>query len=78
MIRAVTPLAIAAMTLLAACGGDVAATAPRLMPDTQVQGQLTQTQDTTRGARVASELAWRGAGLRARAATLLRRPLDGG
>lgn len=70
--RPLTLIALAAMIALAGCGGMVASDAPPLLTSEQIAAQSASAADTTRGARVASELALRGARLRARARQLQR------
>lgn len=61
-----------ALLLLAACGGPVASDAPALLTVEQIAARADVEVDTTRGVRAASDLAWRGAQLRARAAQIRR------
>lgn len=65
--RPLSLIASAALVALAGCGGMVASEAPALLTADQIAARSSATTDTTRGARAASELAWRGAQLRARA-----------
>jgi hypothetical protein len=62
----------AALGALTGCGGQVAGNAPALLSLDEIAARAEVVDDTTRGARAASELAWRGARLRERAAMIRR------
>ncbi|MCB1398358.1 MAG: hypothetical protein H6898_17285 [Rhodobacter sp.] len=73
--RLALPTALAALLALAGCGGVVAGDAPALLTTDAIAARAADAQDTTRGTRAASELAWRGAQLRARAEQIRRASL---
>lgn len=70
-------LVLGLCSLLAACGGNVAQDAPALLSQADLAARTNTTTDTMRGARAASELAYRAQRLRARAHRLRTRSLDG-
>ncbi|GAB4263817.1 MAG: hypothetical protein Kow0013_10580 [Pararhodobacter sp.] len=72
LLRPALPLAALLAAALSGCGGPVAPNAPALLGTDEIAARAAMAQDTTRGARAASELAWRGARLRARADAIRR------
>ncbi|PVH30318.1 hypothetical protein [Pararhodobacter oceanensis] len=69
-------IAVISLLSLAGCGGLVAADAPALLTMDEITAQRAASADSTRGVQAASNLATRGARLRARAARLQRAGLD--
>lgn len=76
--RLAVPLAFAALTALAGCGGVVAEDAPALLSPDAIAARAAEAEDTQGGVRAASALAWRAAQLRERAARLRRTTIADG